>query len=235
VRHPARVFERIAFEPANTELVYLSFPISKPRKMAAKGDRSGISEVNAFVRRMVEFQRAHQGIVCLCPLSIDEIPLVNAFRCGSDKDAFVEFDLAARWDTDAFHQGDVLLTNDSPLAGLLRIPRRQLADARGLITNDVGLRDKRLVLQSRRVVVFNPCFVDPLLDEEPIAGGVEVEIDCAGVYSIPVHIFQDPKRDPDGLAQKRWRGSISALGGRPASRLVSLHDSLDDLLSRLPQ
>ncbi len=68
-RHPARVLERLVFGPSQLKTVYLSFPISGPREQADAGIRAGIDEVNGFLRRVADFERAIESCINNATLS----------------------------------------------------------------------------------------------------------------------------------------------------------------------
>lgn len=217
VLHPARTLYRLLFGSSALLTLYLSFPISRPRKLAATGDTSGIDSVNNFLRVAAEFESRHPQVACFCPLTIDELPFALL------PDDATEFDPASsRWKLDAFWPGETLLGN--PPAGSIQFDPAQRREAVGPIRRDVALRDYRLVTQSKRVVAFNPV----MRGEK--AAGVQNEIRLAVQAGRPVRIFQDPEEDPAGIAKADYLGVVGSLGRQPGSQLIQFFDSIDDAL-----
>jgi adenylate kinase len=219
IRHPARVLDRLLFRPHVPKTVYLSFPISGPRRLARQGDKSGIAEVNAFLTRACEVERSDLNTVFFCPLTIDELPLIATLdQHHTDQDT-IEFHMNERWDIEEFYGAEILLTNPDSIPEILKLPRQYVQDAVPFIRTDVATRDYRLVLQSRSLIVFNPWF------QGEQSRGVDSEIDCALHHGIPVHIFQDSLHDPEGVARKTLKGGESgALGGRPTDDYINFYN-----------
>jgi len=88
VRHP---YESLWnwLQSETPKVVYLSFPISAPRRLEGKGDLSGIAEINGFVELAHKHQLLIAGMVLLCPLTIDELPLkriIESYPLVQDED-----------------------------------------------------------------------------------------------------------------------------------------------------
>lgn len=228
VRHPARVLDRLLFGPEKLTIIYLSFPISRPRELAQNGDQSGIEEVNVFLRKMTAFERDKGSVVCFCPLAIDELPLSQTLKELDGGAVDVQFSLKLRWDVRTFWGADeTLLTNDAGLPESIPLRREQVEESVGLLRSDVGTRDYRLVAQATKLAVFNPWF------QGHQASGVDNEIACAIIRSIPVHVYQDPTHDPDDLAKHTLKGTPGSLGNRPRTDYITFHNSVEELLAKL--
>lgn len=85
VHHHARTLDRLLFGPPKRRTVYLSFPISGPRRKLKDGDTSGIEETNAFLQRANDFDKESGNSIFFCPLTIDELPLVQSFERADQK------------------------------------------------------------------------------------------------------------------------------------------------------
>ncbi len=166
-------------------------------------------------------------MVCFCPLAIDELPLVRSLDAPPHDDN-VEFSLRNRWDVRSFWgDSELLLTNDAGLPSSIFLRREDLEDAQGLIESDVRTRDYRLIMQARRLAVFNPLFSGVL------AKGVDSEIACAVFHRVPVHIYEDPSHDPNGRAQELFRREPGSLGTRPGEEYITFHRSVEEVLEEL--
>lgn len=234
VRHPAQLLARIAFgSQGELRPVYLSFPISEPRRMNRDdGDKSGIDAVNGFLSDAREFERSNSRMAAFCPLSIDELPILGLMDSEADGNGMVNFEFAERWNVSDFYGSEeILMTNSAsdPDPSDIELDRNQVKSSEGMIRADVAVRDYRLVSQSRRLVVFNPVFNNKL------SGGVDNEIAYAAHLRRPVHIFQDEAHDSEGLARQHLLGSGGALGSRPSSNFIVFHESLDAALTAAAQ
>ena len=233
VQHPARVLWRLLFAPQDVMPVYLSFPISGPRRRFRKSkgkDVSGFAEVNQFLRHTAAFERSHPQFTFLCPLAIDELPLEGTFKASSKTRKHVKFHLTRRWNVRDFYGHDEkLLCDDSQTPKYINLEREHLEKAIASIRPDVMCRDYRLVLQSRRLVVFNPWF------EGEETKGVRNEITCALFHNIPVRIYQDPSHDPSGQAESELRPKPGILGGKPGAQRIRFHKSVEELLDGLTE
>jgi len=225
-RHPACLVARLVFgDPNELVPIYLSFPISEPRRMqAADGDQSGIEQVNQFLREATDFERSHQRVVNFCPLSIDELPMLNVARLDLDESALVPFRPGEqRWNVTSYYgAAETLMAEDLPEE--IPLVNGQVIECIGMVGGDVAVRDYRLVAQCRRLVVFNPVFNGRL------SSGVDNEIRYAMNLRKPIHIFQDPKHDPDDLARQHLIGAVGALGSRPLSNRINFHPSVQAAL-----
>ncbi len=229
IQHPARTLYRLLFG-IDTRTVYLSFPISGPRKLLKTGDTSGFSEVNEFIKKVNEFESANQKIACFCPLAIDELPLLNDLPAITDKKEEEKYTVGfslkeKRWDVRNFWKDEILLCEDCP--STIAIPLKQVKEASGFIQPDVRLRDYRLVNQARYVLVFNPWFKG----EE--TGGVRNEIKIATIERKSVYIFQDPRHDNNGDAEKSLSPSEGTLGIDPGSLTIKFFGNVDDALRQI--
>lgn len=223
VAHPARVLNRYLFSGHRPWTVYLSFPISGPRKRLP--DVSGVDELSSLLRRAGDLERGRPDVICLCPLAVDELPLLDfdpqqVYKQdveGEDEPVrYVDFDPGARrWDVRSFWPDDVLLS--PPPTSIVTVPVGQIEAADGGIRDDVAVRDYRLLAQSRALAVFNPQY------DGARPRGVRDEIEQAQTTARPVLIYQDPKYDPEGTvrAEYQTRGSMGESRRRRFSRVSS--------------
>lgn len=229
VSHPARALHRLLF---NSELrsVYLSFPISGPRKSKAKDpdDSAGIAEVNAFLQRVNEFEKINSRVVGFCPLTIDEKPLEKLLEdLPNPAPTDVPFSMTNRWQVSDFWGKEILLNSGIKQPDEVSLRVHELRDVVGMINADVRKRDYRLVEQAERLVVFNPLYEG----KEP--RGVSAEIACAAMRHIPVFIYQDPNHDPLNIARARFATDGGALGRPITQQLTTFVDTLDELLENI--
>ena len=230
INHPARTLARLVIGRHDLRPVYLSFPISGPRRLLSEhGDRAGIDEVNSFLRTATEFERLNAKIVFFCPLTIDELALTSLKVCGKPK-KHIRFPLSLRWNVRDFYGPDERLLCDSkehPMPGVINLVTKQVQDALPCLGADLATRDYRLVLQSKRLAIFNPWFKDKE------TAGVRNEITCAQFHGIPSHIYQDPKHDRKNRARAELRPRAGSLGPKPGSELVIFHKSIEELFKAL--
>ena len=233
VRHPVRALYRLlCVDSKGVKTVYLSFPISDPRTLLKdKKDDSGIREVNEFLKKANEFESKNPQVVCFCPLTIDEYPLLRA----SKKGGFKVLQLKSRWDVREFYEEE-LLFNNADLPTKIEIPSGEVEDAAGFIKADVSSRDYRLVLQSKRLAILNPWF--EFEDKQgkikgELTGGVRNEIRLATKNCIPCHIYQNPLRDKRGKAKEMLDPRPGSLGWDPSSVYITFHETIDGLFKAL--
>lgn len=244
VRHPARVLYRLLYGPEDLKPIYLSFPISGPRELEAKGSRAGIDEVNGFMRRAAQFEKENPGACCFCPLTIDELPLQRLLGDFKESEADPKREpikmnvhelLSRRWNVRDFWGEETLLCDDEYFQDAvfedIVLKPEKIEDVLGLIRTDVGYRDFRLVIQSQRLAIFNPRF----RDGEEISRGVEAEWECAKQHAIPCHVYQDEKYDKEHLTKARIEGREGALGHNPRQEFGKVHPDLETLFNRLPE
>lgn len=226
VNHPVEVLRDIIIFDAG--ISYLSFPISAPRDLLKVGDTSFRDGVNDFHHRVVrEYKPKNQPkSVYVSPLSIDELPLVEA--AAATMDDHVLFDPSAdRWSLKDLW-GDVELLSDAA-PERSPFPREELQNVVGLLKTDVAWRDYRLVRQSAALGVYCP----KAPNRDRISRGVEAEIRAAvqGVDKT-IHIWQKPEWDPQDVVGKDL-GTPGAMGMDTFQRQVHQVDSLDELVSRI--
>ncbi|TDP60644.1 hypothetical protein [Roseateles toxinivorans] len=221
VYHPIKTFVHAIACGPQLKIGYLSFPISQPREMEAIGDKSGMEEVSAFVRKAFEIQERHSDLVLLCPLAIDELPFKSWLDSVANpaNGATAVFDRAKfRWPLKSLH-GELKPLMD-PIAQLESMNLQEAHEATSLIKNDVTLRDYRLVDQADFTAVFNPILAG---NRKDIAKSVAEEIKRSQILQIPVFLFQDIKRDPE-------RNTLRELGIHPEMIPTMAREPSRDLL-----
>ena len=215
------------------KVVYLSFPISAPRKLQNDNDTTGIEAVNDFIRQMYDVQDTDPDMVMICPLTIDELPLLSAIpdvpgNPAEEAKKTVVFDReSVRWEVGELFSTSPLATMPVPAEKRNPIPVEQIRNAAGMIKTDVGWRDFRLIDQSKCLAVFNPKFKN----KTSISRGVGLEIEYASVVPIPTFIYQDPEHDPDGIVYARYFREPGTMGTSPS--WVEAADSVSDLISKI--
>lgn len=214
-------------------IVYLSFPISEPRRMHYRKEPytdAGMQEVSNFVRAAFEHQKKHPDLVVECPLMIDELPLRELINTENerifDNEYYTRYRLMKKLDPDEKDEvPHVRFPRDEyrwPLADLcdprdclipptdkeqIPFPVQQIENAAGNIYTDVTLRDYRYVEQAECLAVFNPVFNR---DRDGISGSVQQEIDHAIHDDKRVFVYQDPERDRTNAVEKQF-GKPSAI------------------------
>lgn len=208
-------------------VVYLSFPISEPRRMRYRKEPksdTGMKEVSDFVRAAFAHQKKHTDLVVECPLMIDELPLRELVMTGGEKvfddEYYSRCKTMKKLDpTEKEEVPHVYFPRDEyrwPLEGLcdlrdcivpptgkeqLAFPVAQIVNAAGNIYTDVTLRDYRYVDQAECLAVFNPVFNS---ERDGISGSVQQEIDHAIKSDRRVFVYQDPERDRTGAVERQF-------------------------------
>lgn len=218
--------------------MYLSFPISAPRRLLVDGDaddkRIGeelVIAINDFHHAALQSQRGRKRLAYISPLAVDELPLASSTEQAVKADkSEVDFDIFQQcWPvSDLWPEAELLAANRSrgeafPI---------ELADkVRGLVQTDVPWRDSRLALQSKCIAVFSPC-VPQVGGPAQIARGVRTEILLAAKLDIPCFVYQDPRLDPTGTWEK-WLGSRGSMGEDIVQKNVINVSSQDELFQRI--
>jgi hypothetical protein len=237
--HPVSTLLRCIYND-HAQIVYLSFPISAPRDLKRAGDGTGIAEVSDFIRRAYELQNTTDIVACVCPLGIDELPLVSCLEdvrnhnAGLDpKDKAYRKEVrfnrgSSRWDLSACWDEDERLCRQPTEGG--PFPIEQVEAAGGMIHSDVSWRDFRLVEQANCVAVFNPVF----RGRSRVARGVRREIDFSKTLGMSVFVYQDETHDPDHKVLLQAYPELNKDGGTmspsPGETRMTLKESVDDLL-----
>ncbi len=234
--HPKRTLGNYLF--TTKRVVYLSFPISRPREMLSEnGDSRGVDAVNGILKQVYDYQDSHADIVFVNPLAIDELPLLSTLQDpsvkaeaedGPKKVDGIRFDMALRWDMSAFWPMEESLS-PGPLSEKDRRPliREQVEEAVGLIRTDVGWRDFRLVMQADALAVFNP-----VMARDRLSNGVEAEMLAAITEAKPVYVYQDPEYDPNKKLLE-WIGKPGSMAAGQKQQWIVHVDSVEDMLERL--
>lgn len=227
VGHPCDTVAKCVFND-RVKVVYLSFPISEPRRMAKKGDNSGLQEVSRFIAAAHERQRQPgSNLAFICPLAIDELPLREASKGITE--ATLAFDRdAARWSLSDFWPAAERMA--VPPAPYCDLRTEEVQEAVGSIKTDVAWRDFRLAEQADMLAVFNPVFNS----RDEVSGGVANEVSFATRFGHPIYIHQDPKHDSLGTLAKWLNGfGRGTMGEGPSAQGISVKDSISELFSAL--
>lgn len=218
VAHPCETLANRIYAP-NPMVVYLCFPISAPRRLDreanAASEGSGHKDIMSFLATAYERQHGNRDLVVVCPLGIDELPLVEAMKdesthveqdgggFGAGCTKYVRFDRdTRRWPLNEVWPADECLSIGPPAAGDRKaIPLEQLEKAAGVLHSDVGWRDYRLIEQARDgcLAAFNPRFKG----QDRVSRSVREEIRfAAGIC--PVFVYQNEDYDPEGLFEQEY-------------------------------
>ena len=199
IAHPIETIIR-SMSSKNIPIVYLSFPISEPRRMQENGDNSGISAINDFINKAYQVQSKESDIAFICPLAIDELPLIKMPQLDDAGLTEVTFNRSLRWNLSSIWPEEKCIGD--PTVITKPFPKNQILDARGNINSDVSWRDYRLVEQSKCLAVFNPIFNN----KDRPARSVQNEINS--VYSMEggrvAYIYQDPAHDNNNNYDKYY-------------------------------
>jgi len=172
------------------------------------------------------------NLVCLCPLTIDEYPLLRALESPQKQQDKVVFPLGMRWNVREFWKDEILLFDEAKTPGEIVLEEEEVRAAAGMIVADVGLRDYQLVRQSRRLAVLNPWYRTKGADNAEPSSGVLSEIMVAGEATprVPVAIFQDEERHDNGKkARTTLLGHRGSLGRDPRENWIHFNDNPDEV------
>jgi hypothetical protein len=234
VAHPCETLGNRIYGPSPI-VVYLCFPISAPRDLKREGDPAGEAAILGFLKTAYDRQAKNPNLVCVCPLAIDELPLLAALDRPENKtevrDAHVslpaiKFDRdALRWDlTSVWSPAGMLCPGPPAAAERAPIPEEQLKAASGMIHSDVGWRDYRLVSQSAYLAAFNPKF----RNRGDLSRSVHEEIRFA-TSICPVFVYQDPEHDPDGVVKTQFPQESGTMPRGPQTCMVELKESVEHM------
>lgn len=236
VSHPRRTLGNYLFTAKR--VVYLSFPISRPREMLSEdGNSTGLDAVNEFLKQLYEYQESHPDVAFVNPLAIDELPLLPTLddpsakaeaKDGPKQVAGVRFDLARRWDmSDFWPTAESLGPGPLPENDRRPLIRQQVENAAGLIWTDVGWRDFRMVMQADALAVL-----DPVMARERLSRGVEAEMLAAISEGKPVYILQEPELDPNKKLLE-WIGEPGTMAANRRQWWINEVHSVDEMVRRL--
>jgi hypothetical protein len=227
MKHPQKTLTSIlSGEKIPKKRIYVSHPISAPRKMASEGDLSGINQVNEWLAKISEADKAATDSVFFYPLTIDELPLRSLANIDPEEQNEVLFERKLTWNLTSFFGDRPLLCNYNSLPNEINLKTEQVNLIEGMLKSDVRFRDFRLVAQSRRLLVLNPWY------ENRRPRGVREEIDCALKHNCIVHIWQDPNHDNDSKCKDTY---LKENGGtiKADVNLIFVHDNFEKAIERV--
>lgn len=222
IKHPMRAMVRLLEGEVPThKRIYVSHPISAPRRRALESDPTGINEINQILQVVNEFDIGSTDAVFFYPLTIDELPLQRPAPISQNNQ--VIFSRSDRWDVRDFISSDSFLCDMNGLPSGIALSSEELEEVVGMIKPDIRSRDLRLIRQSRRLVVLNPWY------EGRRPRGVRAEIDSAVYHHMRIHIWQDKCHDPTGECAKNYKyGNGGTFGSN--SYPLYVHGSLEECL-----
>lgn len=211
VKHPKEVFKRLFEHMFNTKqykLVYISHPISLPRRKCLSKNSSLHSE--KFVKEVQEFKckliRRCPNIILLDPTTIDE--LIYEIQ-DHDEDLKVKIELRDRWplfveDLSPPHDYSTLFPvdlSDDSIFGVLYNPSSTVCqkwyryEMRNLITSQIEVRDFMYVYQSDYVIAYRPTL------EGALHRGVEAELRTAIAQAKPVFAYYADENERKAMGE----------------------------------
>jgi hypothetical protein len=228
LRHSVETLGRLLYGNS-IKRVYVSFPISMPRKRQKQDDCNAINEINGMLQKALEFQKNHKNLVLFLPVTLDEMLLANlaaSITKDSGDNDMVALKLTQRWQIP-----EVLgktLRNEEALPRVLEIPAGQLREIAGLINDEILTHDFRMIDQSKKMLVLSQYC------EKEKSSGVSAEIDYALYSSVTIEGYQVPAWLPPGV---KWEPPHVKLKG-PFSGTVKAqyrhyHTCLEDALQAL--
>lgn len=213
----------------DAKVTYLSFPISAPRELAAKGDTTFIAIINEAHHLAAVDMTQQRSRAFISPLAIDELPIVFKAQNAPEDATELEFDCENdRWNLVKLW-GEPALPVLPSSKGVRKFPMAQINSAAGSVRTDVGWRDRRLVLQSESLAIV--CPKPP--DEDRITRGVSEEIQTAVPLGIMCNIWQKPEWDPKDFVGTTFPAAGSmGIGQTQAS--VQRMQTLEELIRANP-
>ena len=188
---------------------------------------------SSFIRRWYLKQETDPRRAFICPLAIDELPLVLELPAldEASEDQVQNFDRdAMRWNLPSIFGNGTPLCGRVPTGQHRPFPLKQLHEAAGLIRGDVGWRDFRLVMQDDLLAAFSP-FMTVDGTRLDASGGVNDEITYQMTLNKPSFVWQDSKFDPVNRFGT-WLQQ-SALGASQATQFVVKCADFDELERRI--
>lgn len=227
LRHSVETLGRLLYCD-NPKRVYVSFPISTPRKMQREGNLGTMDKVNGLLKEALEFQKCQENLIFFLPVTMDEMLIWDLAQTISSKpreDETVELALSRRWQIP-----DVLgatLRNDATLPATIKMPVVQVVAIAGLIDDEIRTYDFRMIDQSSKVLVLSQYC------EKEKSNGVSAEIDYAITSLRKVEAYQVQ----DWLSSEiKWE-ALSGKGpfpeGMVRAEYVGYHRRLQDALKAL--
>jgi hypothetical protein len=211
----------------NAPVTYLSFPISVPRKLAAKGDPTFVELINQAHHLAAQEMTSNTNRCFISPLAIDELPIV--FKADAESSNVVSFNCATdRWDVRALW-GSADLPILIPEDRLVDFPKDEVLSVSEAIRTDVGWRDRRLVMQSKSLAIVSP--KPP--EEDRITRGVADEIETAVMIGTVCNYWQNPEWDPENYLGERFP-EAGSMGIGHSQAFVRRLESLEDLIRANP-
>lgn len=228
VKHPQETLVNLLKgEKPTKKRIYVSHPISDPRRYAEDGDNSKIGEINSWLNKVSKADSLATDAVFFYPLTIDELPLRKLVTDENDGGGTsITFERNITWNLRDFFDDRKLICDYDSLPQELELDKDNLSLISGMLKSDVRFRDLRLVSQSRRLLVLCPWYHD----RRP--RGVRDEIDYATKNGNVVHIWQDPKHDSNGECKSTY---IKDSGGTfgAVRDLVYVHDTIEKAIERV--
>lgn len=163
VKHPISVLADLAY--SSKRPIYISHPITAVRALLAGGDAAGASRIMKEINDLTSQLRASAVVVPFSPTSIDE------FRIRTDTGTTFLPELGQRWDAGEIEDllfvppvasvADPLRPPDGPVGKghpLLGAYSALLTVFARRIKSHINWRDRKLVEQSRGLVVYRPYY-----------------------------------------------------------------------------
>ena len=251
VNHPISIIIKIIL--VNAGIVYLSFPISEPRRLFKAGDRSFIDAINRL--HNMASNRANNKVVYISPLAIDELPLcvsasIKIIEKEKEKEKIsldekldkanrdteykkldnleFHFEKKMRWPiSELWHDKRIMYQNIPELPDKINIPVIQLENICGIIKTDIGWRDYKLIDQADALAIF--CPIPP--GRGDVTRGVMAEWQKAAVKALPCYVFQNPDWDPEKKTDT-YTDDPGSMGTQPINCISKRVENVEELFER---
>jgi len=226
LRHSVETLGRLLYGD-NITKVYVSFPISKPRRKQQQKNCKAMNEVNDMLKQALEFQKNNKNLVLFLPVTIDEMLIANIGKTASDKkeDALVKLKLSSRWPIPEVL--GLTLRNEDALPDIIQIPAWQIDAIDGLINDEIRTHDFRMIDQSQKVLVLSKYC------EKEKSSGVSAEIDYSVTCLRRVEAYQVSNWLPAGMNWASPSGTGPFAEGTVRAEYVGYHTCLEDALNAL--
>jgi hypothetical protein len=211
----------------DSKITYLSFPISEPRELEAKGSPTFVQIINKAHHLAAALMQEDHERTFISPLAIDERPVLKKVR--NRKTGKLIFNCSKdRWNIEElWGQSSKALLPPEDID--VTIPIEQIRDAAGIIETDIGWRDRRLVFQADSLAIV--CPKPPR--QNRITRGVEEEIQTAVALGTICNYWQKPEWDRKNFLRLRFPAAGS-MGIGQTQALVQRKDTLEELIRAKP-
>jgi len=227
LRHSVETLGRLLYSK-NPKRVYVSFPISTPRKRQEQGDSNAMNKVNSLLQEALEFQKRRKNLVLFLPVTMDEMlvtELAGTISSEPAEEDTVELTLSRRWPIPEVV--GPTLRNEATMPTAIKMPAQQVVSIAGLIDDEIRTHDFRMIDQSQKVLVLSQYC------EKEKSRGVSTEIAYAVTSLRKVEAYQVPDWLPNGVKWEPPSGRGPFSEGMVRAEYVGYHKHLEDAVKAL--